>query len=109
MPTPRSPSAVSSAVSSATDRRSRCSDFSAWRWRWGLGASRPAAAALVAIGVVAVVITLASDFPESAETGAIGRSFEGARGSKGIGLYLELVAGVLAAGGGMIRLANPRR
>ena len=75
----------------------------------GVGASRPAAAALVAIGVVAVVITLASDFPESAETGAIGRSFEGARGSKGIGLYLELVAGVLAAGGGMIRLANPRR
>jgi len=75
----------------------------------GVGASRPAAAALVAIGVVAVVITLVSDVPESAETGAIGRSFEGAKGSKGIGLYLELVGGALAAAAGVVRLLTPSK
>lgn len=75
----------------------------------GVGASRPAAAALVAIGVVAVVITVVSDFPESAATGAIGRSFEGAKGSKGIGLYLELAGGALAAAAGLVRLLSPRK
>jgi len=74
----------------------------------GLGGSRPAAVALIAIGVVAVVITLLTDWPESGETGAIGRSFEGAKAAKGPGLYSELLAGALAAMAGLIRLVNPR-
>ncbi len=74
----------------------------------GAGGSRPAAIALIAIGVVAVVITLLTDWPESGETGAIGRSFEGAKATKGPGLYAELLAGALAAMAGLIRLTNPR-
>ncbi len=74
----------------------------------GLGGSRPAATALIVIGVVAVVITLLTDWPESGETGAIGRSFEGAKAAKGLGLYAELLAGLLAAAAGLIRLVNPR-
>jgi len=74
----------------------------------GLGGSRPAAVALIAIGVVAITITLLSDWPESGETGAIGRSFEGAKGVKGPGLYAELIAGALVGAAGLIRLANPR-
>ena len=74
----------------------------------GLGGSRPAAVALIAIGVVAIAITLLTDWPEAGETGAIGRSFEGAKGVKGAGLYAELLAGALAAAAGLIRLVNPR-
>jgi hypothetical protein len=73
----------------------------------GVGASRPAAVALVAVGVIAIVIAVTSDIPESGRTGAIGRNFEGATGSKGIGLYIELLAGALAAGAGLLRLLNP--
>ena len=54
------------------------------------------------------MITLLTDLPESGETGAIGRSFEGAKGVKGPGLYAELLAGALAAAAGLIRLVNPR-
>jgi hypothetical protein len=74
----------------------------------GMGGSRPAAIALIAIGVVAIAITLLTDWPESGETGAIGRSFEGAKAAKGAGLYAELLAGALAGAAGLIRLANPR-
>jgi hypothetical protein len=73
----------------------------------GMGGSRPAAIALLAVGVVAIAITLLTDWPESGETGAIGRSFEGAKGVKGAGLYAELLAGALAVAAGLIRLANP--
>ncbi len=74
----------------------------------GMGASRPAALALIAIGAVAIAITVQTDLPESGETGAIGRSFEGAKAHKGPGLYLELLAGVVAAAAGATRLAKPR-
>ena len=72
----------------------------------GVGGSRPAALALIAIGAVAIAITVQSDFSESGETGAIGRSFEGAKGQKGPGLYLELLAGGMAAAAGAIRVAK---
>ena len=75
----------------------------------GMGRSRPAAVALIAIGVVAILITVLTDWPESGETGAIGRSFEGAKAVKGAGLYAELLAGALALAAGLIRLANPSR
>ena len=74
----------------------------------GLGRSRPAAVALIAVGVVVIVITMLTDWQESGETGAIGRSFEGAKAVKGAGLYAELLAGALALAAGLIRLANPR-
>jgi hypothetical protein len=70
----------------------------------GVGGSRPAAAALVTIGVVVLAIGLFLDLPETDETGAIGPNFEGASGSAGTGLYLELIAGGLALGAGLLRL-----
>jgi hypothetical protein len=70
----------------------------------GIGRSRPAAAALVTIGVVVLAIGFFLDLPESDETGAIGPNFEGASGSAGGGLYLELVAGGLALAAGLLRL-----
>ncbi|MDQ3719448.1 MAG: hypothetical protein M3350_01465 [Actinomycetota bacterium] len=73
----------------------------------GLDRSHPAAAALVALGATALLIGLLVDLPEASKTGAIGRSFEGAKGTKGPGLYLELGAGGLAAAAGLMRAAGP--
>ena len=73
----------------------------------GPGRSRPAAVALVAFGALAVGIALLSDVPEAGRTGAIGRDFEGATASAGAGLWLEIVAGVLAALAGVLRLVRP--
>jgi len=73
------------------------------------GASRPAAVALVTIGAVVLVIAFALDLPETSETGAIGRNFEGAQGQKGPGFFTELAAGVLAIAAGALRLTPNRR
>jgi hypothetical protein len=70
----------------------------------GIGRSRPAAAALILIGIVVIGITMLLDVPEADETGAIGRNFEGAKGSAATGLYLEAIAGLLAIGAGALRL-----
>ena len=70
----------------------------------GIGRSRPAAGALILIGLVVIGITLFFDVPEADETGAIGRNFEGAKGSAATGLYIEAVAGLLAIGAGALRL-----
>ena len=53
-------------------------------------------------------ITLLLDVPEADETGAIGRNFEGAKGSASSGLYIEAVAGLLAIGAGALRLMQRR-
>jgi hypothetical protein len=75
----------------------------------GFGGSRPAAVALVAIGAGILLWTLLVDLPVTKETGALGESFEGATAQAGTGLWLELVAGLLAAGAGVLRLlASPR-
>ena len=76
-------------------------------WGAGIGGSRPAAGALVLIGVLVLAWSLLVDLPVTNETGAIGRNFEGARGTTGLGLFLELLAGVLALGAGLIRLLSP--
>ena len=76
----------------------------AMAWGAGVGGSRPAAVALIAIGGVAVAWSLLLDLPEASETGAIGRSFEGAEARAGTGLWLELSAGVLLIGVGLIGL-----
>ena len=76
----------------------------AMAWGAGAGQSRPAAVALVAIGVLVGVIALALDLPETGETGAIGRNFEGAEGERGFGFYLEIAGGLLAAAAGIMAL-----
>jgi hypothetical protein len=74
----------------------------------GVGGSRPAGAALIVIGIVVLLLAFLLDLPETDETGAIGRNFEGAEGSAGTGFYLELVAGVLALAAGSLRLMQRR-
>jgi hypothetical protein len=76
----------------------------AMAWGAGVGGSRPAAIALVAIGLGVLAWALLVDLPVTDETGALGSSFEGARGQAGPGLTLELLAGVLAVAAGGLRL-----
>ena len=71
------------------------------------GKSRPAAIALVVIGVVVLGITLLVDLPASDDTGLIGRRYAAAEATAGTGLWLELVAGVLAVVAGLLRLLRP--
>jgi hypothetical protein len=78
----------------------------AMAWGAGVGRSRPAAVALLAIGALVIVLSLALDLPQTHKTGAIGRNFEGATAKAGLGLYLELVAGVLAAAAGVVGLVR---
>jgi hypothetical protein len=73
-------------------------------WGAGIGRSRPAAAALIALGMAVLAWALFVDRPVTHETGALGSSFEGAQGQAGIGLTLEIAAGLLAAGAGALRL-----
>jgi hypothetical protein len=76
----------------------------------GLGGSRPAAVALVVIGAGLLAWALLVDLPVTRETGALGESFAGARAQAGAGLWLEILAGVLAIGAGGLRLlAQPAR
>lgn len=76
----------------------------AMAWGAGIGGSRPAAVALVGIGVAVLAWSLFVDLPVTDETGALGSSFEGARGQAGIGLTFEIVGGVLAIASGGLRL-----
>jgi nitrogen fixation-related uncharacterized protein len=80
----------------------------AMAWGAGLGGSRPAALALVAVGVLVLAWALAFDLPEADEEGIL-RTYEGARGSAGPGLTLEIAGGVLAALAGLVRLLAPAR
>ena len=80
----------------------------AMAWGAGMGGSRPAGVALLAIGALVIVLALTLDLPQTDKTGAIGRNFEGASAKAGAGLYLELIAGALAAGVGMVTLARRR-
>ena len=73
-------------------------------WGAGIGGSRAAAIALMALGVAILAWALLVDLPVTTETGALGTSFEGARGQRGTGLWLEIVAGVLAIAAGALRL-----
>jgi hypothetical protein len=76
-------------------------------WAAGLGGSRPAAVALAAVGVLVLAWALLVDLPVTGETGAIGLNFEGATAAAGPGLTLELVAGALALGAGLVSLLAP--
>ena len=78
----------------------------AMAWGAGVGRSRPAGVALLAIGALVLALSLTLDRPQTHKTGAIGRNFEGAKAKAGPGLYLELLAGALAAGAGVARLTR---
>jgi hypothetical protein len=58
---------------------------------------RIAPAVLLAVGIVVLAITLLGDLPETSETGAIGRDFDGATAQPGLGFFLELTGGLLAS------------
>jgi hypothetical protein len=73
-------------------------------WGAGIGGSRPAGLALVGLGVAVLAWALFVDLPVTDETGALGTSFEGARGQAGLGLTLELLGGALAVAAGGLRL-----
>jgi hypothetical protein len=72
-----------------------------------LGRSRPAAVALIAIGVVVLGITLLADLPASDDTGLIGRDYDQAEASAGVGLWFELIGGILAVVAGLLRVIRP--
>ena len=74
----------------------------------GVGRSRPAAIALVALGVLAIVLAMLVDFPETRRDGLI-RDFAGyeAEDAKtGAGFYLELLGAALAMAAGALRLTR---
>jgi hypothetical protein len=71
-------------------------------WAAGLGGSRAAAVALAVIGGLVLGWALFVDLPVTHQTGAIG--LEGATASAGPGLALELAAGALALGAGLVSL-----
>ena len=78
--------------------------IAAMGWGAGVGRSRAAAVALLALGACVLGWALLVDLPVTDETGALGSSFEGARGQAGIGLTLEIAAGALAILAGALRL-----
>ena len=76
----------------------------AMAWGAAIGRSRPAGAALVLVGAVVIAIALFGDLPDARSEGIIGVRYEAAKASPGLGLWLELVGGVLAVVAGVLRL-----
>jgi hypothetical protein len=70
--------------------------------------SRPAALGLLVVGALALIFALLVDLPVTDDTGAIGRDFEGATASAGTGLWIELIAGILALLAGALAFLVPR-
>jgi TRAP-type C4-dicarboxylate transport system permease small subunit len=58
---------------------------------------------------VVLVLALAVDLPASRSTGEIGRDFLGARAEARIGLWLEIIGGVLAVAAGALALWGKKR
>ena len=74
----------------------------------GIGRSRPAAIALIVLGILAVLLAMLVDFPETRRDGLI-RDFAGyeAEDAKtGVGFYLELLGGAMAMAAGALRLTR---
>jgi uncharacterized membrane protein len=71
------------------------------------GRSRPAAVALIAIGTIVLALTLLRDLPAADDTGLIGRQYDQASAQAGIGLWFELIGGLLAVGAGLVRVLRP--
>jgi hypothetical protein len=68
------------------------------------GSSRPAAVALVGLGAIVLLWSLLLDLPETNETGAIGRNFDGAVASAGNGLYMSIIGALLLVAAGALAL-----
>jgi hypothetical protein len=79
----------------------------AMAWGASAGRSRPAGAALVAVGALVLLIALVRDLPDALAEGALGAAYEDAKAVPGLGLWFELVAGVLALVAGGLRLRRP--
>jgi hypothetical protein len=79
----------------------------AMAWGAAVGGSRPAAFALIGLGAVVLVWTLLVDLPATNDTGGIGPLYANAKAQTGPGLYTELIASVMAAGAGALRLLRP--
>jgi len=73
----------------------------------GLGGSRPAGIALIVAGAIVLAVALIGDLPDTSSTGQVGPSFDDAKGTPGVGFWLELVAGSLAVAAGALRLRSP--
>ena len=71
------------------------------------GRSRPAAVALIAIGTIVLLLALVRDLPAADDTGLIGRQYDQASAQAGIGLWFELIGGLLAVGAGLVRVLRP--
>jgi hypothetical protein len=76
-------------------------------WGAAIGRSRPAGAALVVVGGVVIAIALLGDLPDAYSEGIIGPRYEDASSSPALGLWLELLGGVLAVVAGVLRLRRP--
>jgi hypothetical protein len=74
------------------------------------GRARPAQAGLALLGLVAVVIALASDLPDTRSEGVFGERYESAHASPGPGFYFEVAGAalLLVAGGASLALLPPR-
>jgi hypothetical protein len=73
----------------------------------GPGGSRPATWALIATGAAILLLILVFDLPKLGTTGQIGSNFEAAATAPGAGFWLELLAGLLAVGAGVLRFVLP--
>jgi hypothetical protein len=74
--------------------------------------ARPAMLGLVVLGVVALLIALFGDLPDTRSTGVIGQRYEEAAAQAGAGFYEETAGGVLllvAGVGGLVLLGAPRK
>jgi hypothetical protein len=77
--------------------------------RSGALALAPAGAALIAVGAVTLGLALIGDLPMTGDTGAIGRDFDTATASAGLGFYLGLLAGLLSLLAGALAVISARR
>ena len=76
-------------------------------WGASVGRSRPAALALIVIGVIVLGFAFLGDLPASDDTGLIGRDYEQASASPGIGLWFEVAGGALVVSAGLLRVIRP--
>ena len=74
-----------------------------------LGRSRPAAVALAVIGAVVLLVALLLDLPTLDSTRDLELKYTGARAQTGGAFTLELIAGGLALGAGLLALLLARR
>src|SRR4051812_43848402 len=69
------------------------------------GGSRPAIVGLGALGVIAVLIALVGDLPDTSKAGYATDRFVAARAAPKVGMYLETLGGaliIIAAGSGLL-------